>query len=256
MGASSTNRTTSRTRNLTFLLMNLVFLAVFLQVILLVWSSHERWFQVGLDDERWDRDNVPEPTPTGISLTLKDETLLNHSEPTPTGISSTLKDEPTLNHSVTNSACQGKEGLINILRRAGRITISQDLCQELPTDSEVSELYGDGPVVYGLDTCEQYRALLSANANNGTAVEPLVRVAGMFNTGTNAFQHSLNINIKRLRSKDDYAVPWGKHVEAKHKWVNTQFPSKTESKKHVLPVVLVRDPFRWMQSMVRTQPTA
>jgi hypothetical protein len=46
-----------------------------------------------------------------------------------------------------------------------------------------------------------------------------------------------------------FSKPWGKHSAAKYKWNKTNF-NNHESKQHVLPVVLVRDPFRWMQSMV------
>jgi hypothetical protein len=111
----------------------------------------------------------------------------------------------------TSKACNGKAELLKILKDAGmKNTSSSDVCRKLPRWKEVTRFYGEEPIVHGLDTCERYRALLSAEANNGTAVEPMVRVAGLFNTGTNAFCHLLNYNVKNLGNHEDWEVPWQK----------------------------------------------
>jgi hypothetical protein len=146
--------------------------------------------------------------------------------------------------------CEGKERLIEILSSAGDKR-ARSRCAKLPTWKEVQNLYGsEAPIVHGLDTCERYRELLSAEANNGTRVEPLLRVAGLYNSGTNALDHTLNSNMESLAKHHHHEVPWGKHVSPALKWVN-RYPADNEvSKKHVLPIVLVRDPYRWMQSMV------
>jgi hypothetical protein len=152
-------------------------------------------------------------------------------------------------------ACQGKEHALNIMLKVGMGmgSISENgVCKHLPKDSDIFELYGVGPIVHGLETCKRYRSYLSANANNGTAVEPLPRVAGLYNSGTNAFQQSLNENIKRLPGEHDYEVPWGKHVPPRHRLVNFRPRDNKVSKKHTLPVVLIRDPYWWMQGVVRT----
>jgi hypothetical protein len=113
--------------------------------------------------------------------------------------------------SKTVSACDGKAELLKILNDAGiKNASSNDVCTRLPRWKDVARFYGEEPIVYGLDTCERYRALLSADANNGTAVEPMIRVAGLFNTGTNAFCHLLNYNVKDLGNHEDWEVPWQK----------------------------------------------
>jgi hypothetical protein len=127
--------------------------------------------------------------------------------------------EPAEGHLIqahpSKTACTGKEELLKILKDAGmKNTSSGDVCTRLPKWKNVARFYGEEPIVYGLDTCERYRALLSADANDGTAVEPTIRVAGLYNTGTNAFCHLLNYNVKDLGNHGDWEVPWQKvHFE-------------------------------------------
>ena len=47
-----------------------------------------------------------------------------------------------------------------------------------------------------------------------------------------------------------HEVPWGKHVDVKYRMSNTFPRGNREAKVNVLPVVLVRDPYQWMISMV------
>jgi hypothetical protein len=123
--------------------------------------------------------------------------------------------EPAQGHLIqahpSKTACNGKAELLQILKDAGMQNTSfNDVCTRLPRWKDVARFYGEEPIVYGLDTCERYRAMLSAEANNGTAVEPMVRVAGLYNTGTNAFCHLLNYNMKDLGNHEDWEVPWQK----------------------------------------------
>jgi hypothetical protein len=134
-----------------------------------------------------------------ISLSMK---LHPPSEPAKQGL---IQAHPS------KTACDGKAELLKILNDAGvKNTSSNHVCTRLPRWKDVVRFYGEEPIVYGLDTCERYRALLSADANNGTAVEPMVRVAGLFNTGTNALCHLLNYNVKDLGNHEDWEVPWQK----------------------------------------------
>jgi len=148
----------------------------------------------------------------------------------------------------TYDVCKGKERLLDILVRAGMDDVSHEECEILPTWDEVSSLYGDKPIILGLETCERYRAGLSAEYNGGQALPPAPRVAGMFNTGTNAFEDSLDLNFMHVEDKLDFILRGGKHVLLRDRsWVKTLGNSTPP----FLPVVLVRDPFRWMKSMVR-----
>lgn len=138
--------------------------------------------------------------------------------------------------------CHGKERFVEILVRTGMGGLINDrVCQILPEWSETTRLYGDKPVVVGLDRCERFRASLHG-------AEAKVRVAGLYNTGTNALAISLDRNLYHNRVNDTIAmqVPEGKHKPLSLLQNRTQFQDKA-----MLPVVLVRDPYRWMKSMVR-----
>lgn len=157
--------------------------------------------------------------------------------------------------------CLGKEKYLRILQQAGLPPhlVNPDLCRQLPTEQQVSQLYGNEPIVHGLDTCEKYRAHLKS-ANNET-VAPMVRVTGLFNTGTNALHMALHVNLnegkkREITDPDEiemlYGVPWFKHfpLEARTNWAQGQSPTTVD---RILTIVLVRDPYRWMQSMVSFQ---
>ena len=48
-----------------------------------------------------------------------------------------------------------------------------------------------------------------------------------------------------------WQVPWGKHRHASVKWNHTANRFGGIDKHHVLPLVIIRDPFSWMQSMCK-----
>jgi len=146
--------------------------------------------------------------------------------------------------------CRGKARLVRILLRAGQEDIDEKKCEVLPTWKQVTSLYGDEPVVYGLETCEQYRSGLAPAANNGLALQPDPRVDGLFNSGTNAFVDSLNLNFRTVVDRSEYNIPGNKHVFLE----NRDWAAKSGTRSNpltFLPIVLIRDPFRWMASMVR-----
>lgn len=113
----------------------------------------------------------------------------------------------------------------------------------LPTWPFLQSLYGDlqEPIVLGMERCQSYR-------DNVPLHERYTAVAGMFNTGTNAMEHHLKHNLVKMRST--WQVPWGKHrmpfVRLSHKANGLEKEDQTK----VMPVVMIRDPFHWMQSMV------
>ncbi|GKY92160.1 hypothetical protein MPSEU_000187300 [Mayamaea pseudoterrestris] len=150
--------------------------------------------------------------------------------------------------------CSGKEELVAILIRAGLTDITKDHCVSLPTWEEVAALYGHEPVVYGRETCARYRRSLSPEMNNGTAIEPAPRVAGLFNTGTNALAQSLSLNFEHIDDHKLYNVASRKHVPARDRWLydTRYFDDFTiEELRRSLPIALVRDPYRWMRSMCK-----
>jgi hypothetical protein len=73
---------------------------------------------------------------------------------------------------------KGREELLAILEDAGVEDIDAASIAKLPTWSQVVKLYGDKPVVYGLETCERFRNTIPKD-------DASVGTAGLFNTGTN-----------------------------------------------------------------------
>lgn len=150
--------------------------------------------------------------------------------------------------------CRGKKPLLRQIREAG-LNITKNVCEGLPTMEDVEDLYGQGPVVVGLETCERYRKLISANTNkNGKAYPPAPKVAGLWNVGTNALVgHLLNnlIGYDPTANQTEATVTWGKHTPLYLKYNITWPEKKPESRDHILPIVVVRDPYRWLQAMVR-----
>ena len=179
----------------------------------------------------------------------------------------------------TYPQCRGKERLLSILVRASERPASEVLydqsCDNLPKWSQVVSLYGDQPVIVGLDTCERYRSHLQAQRDGTLSIPPAYqnkttppyrqpRVAGLFNTGTNALAQTFMLNIEKLTYQggdggdilkphqdfQEYNLYGGKHVPPKREW-HSSFRDIPAKRWNVLPVVLIRDPFQWMQSMCR-----
>eukprot|EP00536_Pseudo-nitzschia_multiseries_P011089 jgi/Psemu1/259562/estExt_Genewise1Plus.C_3620006 len=149
-----------------------------------------------------------------------------------------------------DEAIKGRERLVEILNEAGIMDIDPEAIALLPKWSSVKKLYGEKPVVLGLEHCETFRTQFNPDdASIGTA--------GMFNTGTNPFAMYVSNNCRLPKNKKDKAggtrwqVPWGKHMPASRKWNNTAGHDQKVNKTSVMPIVLVRDPFTWMQSMCK-----
>lgn len=150
--------------------------------------------------------------------------------------------------------CSDKKWALEILHASdGMFQINETTCTKLPTQQEVIRLYGEDPVVYGMDTCEQFRT--NAQQVKNTSHRVTVRVAGLFNTGTNAMAVSLARNLQHrdgtVLLEELFNVPWEKHVPPRFRDENVVAQDRGIDLRLVLPVVLVRDPYWWMQSMVR-----
>lgn len=159
-------------------------------------------------------------------------------------------------------ATKGRGPILDILLDAGIHVGAEDISSilMLPMWQQVAELYGDQPVILGLDQCEAFRTTVPLRNR-------FLGIAGNFNSGTTAFGQSLQANCKfphrRHQYKDDpfsndkvthvngmlSQVPWAKHKMAIHRDNHTIL--ETVPKLNVLPIVLVRDPYFWMQSMCK-----
>ncbi|KAL3775433.1 hypothetical protein ACHAW5_007157 [Stephanodiscus triporus] len=147
------------------------------------------------------------------------------------------------------------KNIVNILHSAS-VEIDKELAEQLPTWDNVVSMYGDKPIIKGLETCEPYR----------NAVKPENRMtgpAGMFNTGTNLLFELMKVNcdIKEARRKFRepkrngmrWQVPWGKHnPPTTHRFRNVAKAwGKGIKQDDFFPVVLIKDPYTWMGSQCR-----
>jgi hypothetical protein len=86
----------------------------------------------------------------------------------------------------------------------------KDLIRDLPTWSEVVNLYGPEPVIYGLEECDRFQHM-------SDPADHFVSTAGTFNTGTNLMAELLIANCHMQERMDKYGavnrgvrwqVPW------------------------------------------------
>jgi hypothetical protein len=172
----------------------------------------------------------------------------------------TVEQELLENAIKLNPKCKGKEFYLRILLSAAdspnRKRVTQR-CAQLPTLEDVYERYGRDPVVIGMDTCQRYRDSMMMN-NTTYQTELMPRIAGLYHTGTNALANSFVRNLKPIKNRvrrreNPYDVPWGKHMPPNVFRHNNSITKKEfpVDKDHVLPIVIVRDPFYWMKSMCK-----
>eukprot|EP00526_Cylindrotheca_closterium_P008652 CAMPEP_0113607142 /NCGR_PEP_ID=MMETSP0017_2-20120614/3226_1 /TAXON_ID=2856 /ORGANISM="Cylindrotheca closterium" /LENGTH=517 /DNA_ID=CAMNT_0000515725 /DNA_START=14 /DNA_END=1565 /DNA_ORIENTATION=- /assembly_acc=CAM_ASM_000147 len=171
-------------------------------------------------------------------------------------------------------AKEGREPLLEILEQdlgLAKLTTSELMqlpkwseIQDLYGEKEIQDLYGEKPILVGMDMCLKYQAKVPPPNR-------YIGVAGSFNTGTTAFGLSLQQNCRfpnrkaTAKTNGDQAtndknlvtnvhgmlnqVPWAKHKMAFERFGHTI--DEGIPKEDVLPVVLVRDPYYWMQSMCK-----
>jgi hypothetical protein len=163
--------------------------------------------------------------------------------------------------------------LIRILRYANMTinkkegdSLYEDLYERLPDWSQVQERFGKGPKIIGLDRCASFNAKAPPKYR---AMGP----AGPFNSGTNFLYNLLTENCyvppPEGRTKHSsitgilWQVPWGKHQSPRfresHRHNSLQKVTKSidlEVNEYTLPIVMVRDPFIWFQSMCKVRYAA
>lgn len=148
----------------------------------------------------------------------------------------------------------GKKRIMELLRDAG-IALTNDVVEKLPTWDQVSALYGDTPVVFGLDQCDRFQKKF------GDPAEHFLSTAGTFNTGTNLMAELLIHNCHMPARMKKYGernrgirwqVLWGKHTPVGDEEFRLHHRTYTEESleaKNIFPAVTVRDPYKWMQSV-------
>lgn len=147
-----------------------------------------------------------------------------------------------------HNECQGKERFLALMYSAmpdDEVSINQtaEKCSAFPRWSETARLYGDRPIVTGMETCEVYRKILQGR-------RPLIRWAGLQNSGTNALKRALTRNLPGVSVKRLNSQYMDKHIALKFWQNNTRFNEQNQL--YYLSVIIVRDPYRWANSMCKT----
>lgn len=138
-----------------------------------------------------------------------------------------------------------KDFVLDLLAASGVNEIDNQVVQALPTWQKFSTLYGEtnSPIIVGMEKCSEFR-------NKKT--EMFLGVAGLFNTGTTTLDLYIreNLILTSFPNQDGFnkGVPWGKHRlwSLREEFMPDEFVNKIDQ---VFPVVIIRDPFTWMQSM-------
>ena len=177
---------------------------------------------------------------------------------------STIKSETkdvitdSMSNANPNDNIDDKQRIFDILYQAGvNVTDTNDIDQEtidkLPTWKTIQTLFGTGPRILGLERCEEFR----------NSIDPTVRffgIAGTFNTGTNLLAELMIQNCQITERMEKYGkqskgirwqVPWGKHFPATRRGTHVTKTDKDVPHSNSLPLVTIRDPYVWMQSMCR-----
>lgn len=156
---------------------------------------------------------------------------------------------------------EGKERLLTMLHEAHFFNDSSpqffadpkkviDLSKKLPLWETITDrLGGENPAIEGLDTCEDFRARVAPE-------DRFMGVAGLFATGTNLLASLLVANCENRARQQKYGgtgvrwqVNWGKHTPARYRLENRI--DQGLKNEDYLPIVTIRSPYSWMQSMCR-----
>ena len=150
-----------------------------------------------------------------------------------------------------------KERILQILKDAGvDQAITPEVLAKLPTWQDVVNKLGPEPRIYGLDSCQTFQKSLP-HASDG-----LIAPAGAFNSGTNLMAELLIANCYSPARRKEYGsdgvrwqVNWGKHQPPKFRVDQAVYKNLADASEneHMLPVVTIRDPYTWLQSLCRNR---
>ena len=149
----------------------------------------------------------------------------------------------------------GKERIYQILKDAHMDQdVTPEIMTDLPTWQQVVDRLGPEPRIYGLDSCPTFQRTVPH-------AEAFIAPAGAFNSGTNLMAELLIANCynpaRRKKYKSDgvrWQVNWGKHQPPKFRVDQAVYKDKFDlPNENILPVVTIRDPYAWLQSMCRNR---
>jgi len=101
---------------------------------------------------------------------------------------------------------------IAAILQAANIEVDDETIEQLPSWNDAVSLYGDKPIIYGLDTCEKYRQTVKPE-------DRMIGPAGIFNTGTNLLFQLMKDNCDIKEAKHSTT-----HKEQKQNGMRWQAP--------------------------------
>lgn len=148
-----------------------------------------------------------------------------------------------------------KGPLLDLVRDAGNDRVDVATLHKLPSWSDVAALYGSEPIFLGYpDECTKFQ-------NSPQKAYHFIATAGTFNTGTNLMSELLIANCHMPEHEQTFGgagvrwqVQWGKHTPVDNETLRLTHRSYSDpnyQNEYIFPVVMVRDPYKWMQSMCR-----
>ena len=171
----------------------------------------------------------------------------------PTGAAQ-MKVEKTVKTPISaDDSTPGNNPLLQNLIDAGMsLANATALASKLPSWGEVVDRFGPAPRILGLETCQAFNDKVSKR-------QRMLAPAGTFNTGTNLLAQLLELNCKietgRPRKTGmEWQVNWGKHQPPRFRLENRVHDNIHNE--YMMPVVMVRDPYGWMQGMCKTRYSA
>lgn len=122
-----------------------------------------------------------------------------------------------------------------ILAAAKITSIDEETTKQLPTWEAITSMYGDKPVIHGLETCEHYRRMVKPK-------DRTIGPAGLFNTGTNLMWKLLTNNCN-IDGEILWQAPWGKHALSSSRLKRVAWDGEGVNQTEFFPFVMIKDPF-------------
>lgn len=103
---------------------------------------------------------------------------------------------------VKNTETFGVDDHIVKILTAANIQLDEELAKQLPSWDDIVSMYGEHPIIHGLDTCQTYRDTVKPE-------DRMLGPAGIFNTGTNLLFELMkaNCNIIEARTSTTHREP-------------------------------------------------
>jgi hypothetical protein len=166
------------------------------------------------------------------------------------GSSQTL---PVQHWDSNNDDPEDKTPIIQLVHEATGTAPDAATIATLPTVRQVADMYGRAPQIWGLDdSCTRFQQY-------GNPIDHFIATAGTFNTGTNLMAELLIANCympqRRAAEQGDgvrWQVVWGKHTPVFNETVRQHHRTYNDSSvtaDNMFPIVTIRDPYQWMQSV-------